>query len=96
MSARNRRDQKQLRRLRKALRVGLDSHINLIEYLTDRRIAKSRKEARSMCLEGRVRVESHVVGRLEVEDVAAPGGTRFILFPIVPAAARGRILVASK
>lgn len=94
MSARNRRDQKQLRRLRKALRPGLDSYINLIEYLTDRRLARSKREARQMCLDGRVRVESHVVGRLEVEDVAAPGGKKFIVFPIVPAASRGRILVS--
>lgn len=95
MSARNSRKEKQIRRLRKSLRKSLPAYIDLIDYLTVRRFAKSKREARQMCLGGRVKVASHVVGRLLVDDPIAPGGKKFVLYPYVPAEARGEILVVS-
>lgn len=95
MSRRNSPLEKQVRRLERSLRTTLDAKIDLIDYLVTRKLAKSKREARQMCLDGKVKVASHVVGRLgPVKDATAPGGERYVLFPYVPAAARGEILVS--
>jgi ribosomal 50S subunit-recycling heat shock protein len=63
---------KQVAKLRKALRRGrLDSFIDLVEYLVDRRMAKSKREARELILAKRVRVDSHPLGVKTRKEVPA-------------------------
>jgi hypothetical protein len=87
MSVQNTRQQKQVRRLRRALRKGrLPVFFNLVQYLTDRHPI-SRREARQWLVDGKVRVDSHPIGRRAVgEDV-------YVAAPDVPVAFRERIVV---
>ena len=83
---------KKLYRLRKQLvRQSLPAYINLIEWLKDRRYAQTSGAAKKMLLEGKVRVDSHPVGRRPL-----PGGTSddYILDPYTSAENRSRIMVA--
>ena len=56
--------QKKLRRLRKAVeRTPLPAYIDLIDWLKTRRYAQTTGQAIRMLEQGKVRSESHVVGR---------------------------------
>ena len=54
---------KKANRVRKALRTPLPRHFDLVQYLLDHKHAKTKREAREMLVAGRVRSESHVLGR---------------------------------
>jgi hypothetical protein len=77
-------------RLRKAFRRSPASYIDLVTYLMDRRYADTKGKARQMLLDGKVRVGSHKVGRVEA------GNDRTILSPYLPADQQSQILVVLK
>lgn len=79
---------KKIARLRKVMRQTPHARINLVEYLTDRALAPSKRAARTLMIEGKVKAESHVIGR--VKD-----GERWRADPIVNADLRGKISVAA-
>lgn len=87
---------KRAARMRKALRPGLDRHIDLVDYLITRRYAQTKGAARKMLEDGKVRSESHVLGRQEIklldgEEVV----TKYVAAPIVPARYRESLTVLS-
>ena len=86
---------KQVARLRKALRPGTDTFIDLTEWLVDRRYAKNRKRATQMLLDGRVMVGSHRVGRFEIHDPIGgdENDKRFVPQPLIRAKHRSEIVV---
>lgn len=64
-------------RLRKSFRQVLPSYINLVDWLVDRKHARTKREARQMILDGRVKSDSHAIGR-------AKSDTGWVLAPLVP------------
>lgn len=92
MSARNRRDEKKLRTLRRALRKGrLPAYIDLTQWLRDRNYCQTVGAARRMILAGHVKSESHPLGVAIRED---DDGNKFRVFePRVSAALRPTIRV---
>lgn len=87
-------DAKKLNRLRKALRRTPVTYIDLVQYLKDRRYAQTSGEARKMLTDGRVHVDSHVVGRIEVPvPFGKDGETEFRPDPLVLAHHRKSIVV---
>jgi tyrosyl-tRNA synthetase len=75
---------KQVNKLRRQLRKGrLSAHINLLEYLVDRRMAKSRKEARELILAKRVKVDSHPLG-VKTHQVLKPATILKIQLGVLP------------
>lgn len=77
---------KQVAKLRKAFRQTPETFINPVQYLKDRRFARTSGEAREIILAGRLKSESHSVGILkgEVDTVA-----------LVPAKLRSTLTVVS-
>lgn len=64
--------QKRLRRLRKAVeRQPLVAYIDLVRWLKERGYAQTTGKAHELLVDGKVRVDSHAVGR-EKRAVAAP------------------------
>lgn len=99
MSHRSRAD-KQLNKLRKALRRTPPTFIDLPDYLVLRRMAKSRRHARELMLAGKVKRESHVVGRRREQVPVVVKGERklveqWVVDPMVGSDARGMITVSS-
>lgn len=97
MSHRSIQDKK-VARLRKALRPGIPAYIDLVEWLVDhhrpaphRRLTK--RQARQLLIDGRVRVGANRVGRLEIELL---GQKKWVVDPLLPAKFRNEILVTSK
>ena len=88
MSSRPQKD-KQIARLRKALRNTPPVSIDLIQWLVDHKKV-SRRRAKEMILEGKVMVDSHKVGRVEVEVL---GRKEWVLAPYLPAYHRRDIVV---
>jgi hypothetical protein len=86
---------KKIEKLRRSLRPGLPVYINLIEYLLDRRLAKNKHEALDMLVEGKVMVESHKVGRIQVHDPISgdENDKRWVAQPLLDAKHRSRIVV---
>lgn len=87
--------QKQLRRLRKALRRTPPAYIDLIDWLKTRRHAQTSGQALTMLADGRVMSESHVVGRRR-EIVRKPDGKEaevWVADPRVPAKLRNTLRV---
>ena len=87
---------KRAARMRKALRPGLPRNIDLVDYLITRRYAQTKGAARKMLEDGKVRSESHVLGRVEVklldgEEVV----TKYVAAPIVSARHRETLTVLS-
>jgi len=89
---------KKAARLRKALRPGVPAYLDLVEWLMDhyrpaphRRLTK--KQARQMLLDGRVRVGANRVGRLEIELL---GNKKWVVDPLLPTKFRNELLVTSK
>ena len=74
-------------RLRKAMRPGTVTYIDLVQWLMDRRYAQTKGGARKLLIDGRVKSESHVIGR-------AKFGSEFVPTPLVPAGLRGTIRVS--
>lgn len=94
---------KRANRVRKALRPGLTRNMDLVEFLITRRHAQTRGAARKMLEEGKVRVDSHPVGRINVPMLVKPFKdgeepeveNRWIAQPIVSADLRDRLMVTS-
>jgi hypothetical protein len=93
MSKRNRREERKINTLRKALRKGrLPSYIDLVQYLKDHKHADTTGGAIKLIKEGRVRADSHTLGVTQVQvtdDKTVDVFTRF-----VPASVRASIVVA--
>lgn len=88
---------KQANRMRKRLRRRpLARYMNLVEWLRDRGHAQTAGAARKMLTEGRVKSESHIVGRRE-QEYRKPGHdetfVEFIAEPIVSAKLRSTLRV---
>lgn len=81
------REAKQIARLRKHLRTSLPAHIDLVMWLMDRGHAKTAGEARRMLADGRVKADSHIVGRFQTSH------GKWEASPAVPAELRSRLLV---
>lgn len=98
--------------MRKMLRRGrLPAYINLIEYMLDRRMARSKREAKEMILAKRVKVDSHPLGVKQHKALKKGAAASVALGlrdpkesdfevvdyvdPIVPAELRGRIQVVN-
>lgn len=79
---------KKANRLRKALRRTPDRHIDLVEWMVARHLAPTRKAARAMILDGKVKSESHTVGRDRL-DKDSP----YYLVPVVRAELRKTLRV---
>lgn len=96
MSSRN-RTEKKLRRLEKMLRLTPPSYINLVEWLLDRRHAATIGEAQRLILDGKVKADSHVIGRRNVPTLGLEGKVTEVptVMPLVPAALRSRIVVSA-
>ena len=88
--------QKKANRLRKALRNTPPRYFDLVQYVIDHhRVGHkrlSKRQARDMILEGKVAVDSHKVGRLEVEVL--PGVKEWVLDPILPVEHKSRLLIS--
>lgn len=85
--------EKKLNRLRKALRRTPTTYIDLVEWLQDHRYAQTAGGARKMLVEGRVHVDSHVVGRLQVPVPFKPDEKEWIPDPLLLAHHRKSIVV---
>lgn len=90
--------EKKVARLRKALRPGVPVYLDLVEWLVDhhrpaphRRLTK--RQARQMLLDGRVRVGANRVGRIEIELL---GKKQWRVDPLLPAKFRNELLVTAK
>ena len=84
--------EKKANKLRKALRPGIPVYLDLVEWLVDHHKV-TKKQARQMLLDGKVRVGANRVGRLEIEVL---GQKRWVVDPMLPAKFRNEILVTSK
>ena len=86
-------NEKRARRLAKALRNTPPVYFDLADFLVSRKHAKSRREAREMMLEGRVRVDSHKVGFEEHDDPFKKDEKIKILVPHLRSELRDRVMV---
>ena len=88
--------QKKAARLRKALRNTPPRYFDLVQYVVDHhRIGYkrlTRRQARDMILEGKVRVDSHTVGRQEIDLL---GQKEWVLSPYIPVEHKARLLISS-
>lgn len=91
LSARNRRPEKKIRKLRRSLRQGrVPAYIDLVQWLRDRGYAQTAGAARRLIVEGRVVSESHVLGKTMVE---VDGAQLEMFTPHVPARLRDSLEV---
>jgi hypothetical protein len=82
---------KKLRRLRKAIsRRPLPTYIDLIDWLKLRGYATTTGQAVKLLLDGKVRSDSHVIGR---ERISASEAERWAVVQRVPASLRDSIRV---
>jgi hypothetical protein len=94
--AHRRLNDKKANRLRGALTNTPPLYIDLVEYLVDnhrvgfRRLTKTK--ARQLLLDGKVKVGSHTVGRIEVE---VAGKKKWVLNPYLPSHQRSEIMVVA-
>jgi hypothetical protein len=80
---------KKLRRLRKAIsRRPLPTYIDLIDWLKLRGYATTTGQAVKLLLDGKVRSDSHVIGREQIK-----GSDRWAVVQRVPASLRDSIRV---
>lgn len=90
--------EKKLRRLRKQLgRKPLPAYIDLIAYLKLHRFAQTTGQARKLLIDGKVKAESHTIGRVQV-PVQTPDGKVELEWRaerLVPAELREQIRVAA-
>lgn len=98
---------KKLKRLRKALyRQPLPAKIDLVNWLKTRSYADSTRQAVELLKDGKVKVDSHVVGRTRQAvqrpltafetlrgDTAPEPELQWVASPIVPASYRDRLVV---
>jgi hypothetical protein len=92
MSARNRRQEKKIRALDRAIRKGrLPRYIDLVKWLRDRRYANTAGGAEAIILAGRVKSESHTVGIAQMP--LSNGKSSPVVAPAVPASLRPTLRV---
>lgn len=84
--------EKRVRRMVKSMRVPLPAYIDLIQWLQDRRHARNAGEARKIIYAGRVRSESHTMGKDAI--FRTPSG-RLLGSPLVPAHLRSSLYVTA-
>lgn len=84
------REEKKIRKLEKALRRTPPARIDLVEWLKRHKHAQTSGEARKLLTDGRVRIGSHVVGRVEIETSS---GKEFFPVPLIPAEQGEEIIV---
>lgn len=94
MSKRSIRDKK-IRKLERALRKAgaPQASIDLIDWLKTRNYAQTTGEAVCLLLDGKVRVESHVVGRTRIPNAFRPDEETWGVAPLIGAHHRGKITV---
>lgn len=87
--------QKKIRKLRRALRKAgaPQTHIDLIEWLKLHSFAQTTGEAVRLLLAGKVRVESHVVGRQRVPNPFRSNDEIWGIDPLIGSYHRGKIVV---
>ena len=90
-------ERKQRRRVAKILRRRpLPAYINLVDWLKDRRYARTTSEAHEIILAHRVKADfNHVLG-VETMPVLQPGGRvkdQDVVAPMIQSTLRGRISV---
>lgn len=87
--------EKKIRKLTRALRkAGAPAaNIDLIDWLQTRGYARTVGDATRLLLAGKVRVESHVVGRQKVPSAYQPDKEVWGIAPLIPAHHRGKIVV---
>jgi hypothetical protein len=87
---------KRARRVRKALRPPIPRNFDLVQWLLDHKHAKTKREARTLLIEGKVKADSHILGRVEM-PVAIKGKIemQFVAQPIVSVAHRDNLTVLS-
>lgn len=86
---------KQIRRLERALRKAgaPQAHIDLIDWLKTRGYANTTGAAVRLLLDGKVRVESHIVGRQKLPVPFQPDEEEWGVAPLIGAHVRGKIEV---
>lgn len=87
------REAKKLSRLRKAMRDTPPTSINLVQYLKDRRYARTSGAARQVLLDGKVSVDGEATGRVNISS--DPEKPNYRVWPLVPAVLRDKIEVAA-
>lgn len=94
MSKRSSQDKK-IRKLGRALRSAgaPPASLDLIDWLKTRGHAQTTGEAVRMLLDGRVMVDSHVVGRVEYLDAAKGEKVAYAISPLIGAHHRSNITV---
>lgn len=87
---------KQANRLRKALRQTPEQFLDPVQWLLDHGHARSKREARVLILDERLRADSHKVGFEEVNERDLQGNVKQVRVVCgVPYELRPRLLVAS-
>lgn len=84
-------EKKKVARLRKLLRRTPPARINLVEWLKDRRYARTTGEAHRLLLDGKVKSESHPVGTAFEYD--KEGRRHKVVAPLVSAELRKTLQV---
>lgn len=86
-------EEKKIRKLKRALRKAGSSasSVDLIEWLKSHGHAQTTGAAVKLLIDGKVRIDSHIVGRTETP--IAPDITVWAVAPLVPAHFRDRITV---
>lgn len=87
---------KRANKLRKAMRRSLPAFIDPVAYLTDRRLAPTKRAARELIFDGRLRSESHKVGfdTIKVRGLDGKPEDQKIIAP-VPAHLRSSLQVVA-
>lgn len=82
-------------RIRKALRRTPPAYFDLVQWLRDRKYARTNKEARELILAKRVKADSHALGVGE-QFVYTPEGPKMVevVMPHVPVEFKGRVVVS--
>lgn len=95
MAARNSRHNKRLRRVAKMVSVSLPAYIDLVQWLRSHGHATSAGAARKIIAAGRVKSESHVLGKEGVVEYVVNGVPRLMGNPRVPAHLRSSLYVTA-
>lgn len=85
---------KKANRIRKALRRTPPSNFDLVQWLLDHRYASTKREAREMLIAGKVKSESHVLGREQMPTlVKGQVKLEWAAQPIVSVSVRDKLTV---
>lgn len=96
MSAQNSRQNKRLRRFAKMVTVPLPASVDLVSWLRSHGHAQTAGAARKIIAAGRVKSESHVLGKEAVVEYVVNGQVKLLGNPSVPAHLRSSLYVTSE